>query len=248
MYAPNTLVLAQLCTSRGYRTRIKQKLEDGDRIILDNGAHEGIDIDLNEYKQIALDLLPSVVVLTDLVGRSNLDSRKQSLEFIRRLSVDDSEKFMRAGTKFMYVPQGQTKDQVLYDYAWALDNLSSEQYVIGLGQGYLCWVDADHDANDETTRAPMIEQVMEKAHGYPHEFHVLGARWAAGGCDYSIYENITGIDSIKPCTCASFGLTYPQRPPKGQRSVDRMSAPAVDEKLLLANVEAFCLEYKCTDE
>lgn len=238
--APATLCLSQLCDeSPSYTHALKAKLAKGHRVILDNGAHEGFDVDIEEYYRTALDLQPTVVILTDLVGRPYLDSRAQSLRFVDRVDQDG-----KLRSKFMYAAQGQSRDEVLTDYEWALANLDPERFVIGFGQGYLQWVEKPGDENLEATRVPMVEAVMTMKHADKHEFHVLGARWSADGSNYARFPQISGIDTIKPVTCAkhSSGL-YPSRP--AVRSIDRTSYDVVNEGVLRMNIMAFCAEYGC---
>lgn len=237
---PNMLCLSQLYeASPVYRHVLKQKVARGDRIILDNGAHEGFDVDIDSYIDVVRDLKPTVVVLTDLVGRPGKISRDRSMLLADKICGIAALK----GTQFMFTPQGLDIEDVLGEYHWAIDNLDPEHFVIGLGQGYLCWAEKEGDENREATRRPMVESVMSIRGSELHRFHVLGARWSADDSNYDQYENIIGIDTIKPCTCASYGLTYPSRPPV--RSMDRLNGPAVDDVLLSANITAFCREYGC---
>ncbi len=233
---PNTLCLAQLFANPQYAIALREKVEKGHRVILDNGAHEGIDIDLDFYKKCALAIQPTVVVLTDLVGRDCVDSRENSLRFVNML--EDHE---LPNTKFMYAAQGLNKAQVLEDYAWALENLDPSKFIIGFGQGYLQWAANEIEVNFEGTRHPMVAAVMQMPHAKKFEYHVLGARWAADKVDYSWWPEITGIDTIKPTTCTWYGMTYPNRP--AQRSIVRESENDIKTAPLKANIKAFCKEY-----
>ncbi len=234
---PNTLCLAQYYIDVGYAAALRRKVAKGHRVILDNGAHEGIDFPLKEYKEIVMDLKPKVVVLTDLVGRHYEDSRESSLKFVTMLNLDELP-----DTQFMYVPQGKNKEEVLLDYRWALLNLDPKRFIIGFGQGYLQWAKNETEVNFEATRQPMINAVMQMPLAEDHEFHVLGARWSGDNTDYGWFPQIRGIDTIKPATCTWFDKTYPFRP--SQRSMPRESLMALDEHNLCRNINAFCKEYR----
>jgi hypothetical protein len=236
---PNSLALAHLYGPHGlYSGALKAKVALGHRIILDNGAHEGVDMDIQSYAEVVKDLKPAVVVMTDKVGISNVGSRARSLHLLNYVTPKDLP-----GTKFMYTPQGEDKDQVLADYEWALNRLDPSEFMLGLGQGYLCWADKDRPdtVNLEDTRVPMVEAVMKLPNADKFEFHLLGARWSAGQSRYDQFANISGVDTIKPVTCSEFRTYYPTRPPI--RCINREGYHEIDEAYLAANIETFCESY-----
>ncbi len=243
---PSTLALAHIYAKHpAYANTLKMKIRVGHRVILDNGAHEGIDIDLAEYAKVITDLAPSVVVMTDLINRPREESRKRSFELFDHLAeFQQSDAAMN--TQFMYVAQGTSKQEVLDEYEWAINELDPVLFIIGLGNGYLHWVRETGDENKEETRMPMVGEVLGMPGAEDHEFHVLGARWSADNSDYAYFENISGIDTIKPCTCASSGLVYPTKPPF--RCMDRESLDTVDSSLLEMNILEFCADYGCENE
>jgi len=271
-----TLCLAQLYKEPGYAEALKEKIANGDRVILDNGAHEGIDYPIAEYLAIALDLQPTVVVLTDLVGRTSEQSRANSFRLLWALTGQNETECPEPDwavvrdafpkTKFMYVPQGANKQQVMDDYRWAINNLDPDLFIIGFGQGYLCWASNEWEVNQEATRLPMVMAALDEhakwlqkqaddnaqalLEGKPQkeiktfEFHVLGARWSADSIHYGhISPYISGIDTIKPTTCAFTNRVFPNRP--DIRSIVRESSDVVSEALLIQNINAFCVEYGC---
>lgn len=242
---PQMLCLSQIYEkSVDYRNALRDKMRQGHRIILDNGAHEGFDVDLNDYAIVAKDLEPSVIVLTDLVGRSSKDSRDRSLQFVTLMEGPGG---LPSKTEYMYTPQGRCRSEVLDEYAWAIENLDPKRFIIGLGQGYLQWCHGPGDENSEITRLPMVQSVMALPGAAACRFHLLGARWEATpmvGSVYASYPNLIGVDTIKPVTCAEAGLRYPNRP--SNRSIERMSMTVVDEELLRENVVRFCHQYWCS--
>lgn len=238
MRYPNTLALAHIYDNHQlYRRALKGKMALGHRIILDNGAHEGIDIDLAMYAKVINDLVPTVAVMTDLVGRPAAESREQSFKLVPLL--DDHT----VPCKLMYVPQGISVPDVLKEYVWAIENLSPQEYIIGFGQGYLQWVQKPGDESKESTRRPMIDAVMTHPLAHTHEFHVLGARWSADHSNYNRFKNIIGIDTIKPVTCAASNLLYPNRPK--HRCLDREGYDAVPDEAIKENIHSFCHHYGC---
>lgn len=212
---PYHMVLAQQwAASEAYRQTIsKMQLMDNCRIILDNGAHEGIDIDIDLYTKVVRELEPDVVVLPDLVGRPGDESRALSLKFADALAKQHG-----CPIKYMFAAQGQDRDDVLFQYDWAMTYLDPKDYIIGLGQAYLQWtnepVGQDRGGPDwEKPRQKMIEDMeayagLTKLQAY--QFHLLGARWNPMAL-FRIYRklNIVGLDSIKPCTCTFAGTYYP---------------------------------------
>ncbi len=235
---PRHLVLAQvLMKDAAYTGAVRRAIEAGTRVILDNGAHEGIDVDINSYLQLAVALEPWCVVLPDLVGRPPGQSRERQMDFYR--TIRDR---LPGETQYMYVGQGRTPEEALDDFDWASNTLHPDRFIIGLGQAYLLWRYAfDYGDDHEGARAQMIEEVFSAEPMAVYRYHVLGARWAPPVVSFSQYSQVIGIDTIKPCYCAHWGTTYPDM---GQdKKIARNSRTAVDDISLKANVDAFCKAY-----
>ncbi len=211
----------------------KKIMENGGCVILDNGAHEGIDCDTGQYLTTVGRLRPSIVVLPDLIGRPGRESREASLSFARTIR----QKFPKM--KMMFAPQGQNELDTLSEYEWAMRNLNPEHYIIGFGQAYLVW--ENDTRKDEDARAELIKQVLARSMGNKHTFHILGGRWIPKDFSYLwTADNFMGLDSIKPCTCTLESLKYPERP---EKKIVRLSRTVAHSDALIGNCYEFAKQY-----
>lgn len=205
------------------------------RIILDNGAHEGIYPPLNEYLATAVELQPDVVVLTDIVGVKSNESQHRAMEFAGMIE----KRFPKM--QMMYAPQGETQDQILADYEWSINTLDPDRYIIGFGQSYLKWEDRQRGIIDEIARLEMVQSVMSLPNAARMTYHILGARWRPTGAFNVWSDVIVGLDTIKPCTCALEKVMYPRRP---ALNIDRYSNEVCDDTRLAQNVVALSERYE----
>lgn len=165
--------------------QVARLIQQGRQVILDNGAYEGELCPDIFYAKLAQQLQPWCVVLPDLVGADNIKSRETSIKSFYELQ----EKVPKA--RFMYVPQGKNKNQILEEFQYANENLS-ENFIIGIGKCYLYW------GEDNIHRVQMIEDIRQNlGESINHEWHVLGARKTPTKA-FAQYSNIIGIDTFKP--------------------------------------------------
>lgn len=240
---PYHLVLAQFWDNHNYRTGILDIQNRGARIILDNGAHEGVVMKPYDYALVALELQPHVVVLPDLINTKSEESRSRQLDF-----AHDVERGL-PGVHFMYCGQGRTKKEVIDDYTWAVSMLDHDKFIIGFGQAYLQWADPRGGLHKdrELTRAAMFVDLfahfdyLELEGPKEARFHILGARWDpwAYGAYWQQY-NFVGLDTVKPVQCALNAVVYPQRP---ETKIDHLSDQACSSVRLRHNVRQLVSHY-----
>jgi hypothetical protein len=94
------LVLSHI-TNALYQQFYRKRREDGDLVILDNGAYEGR-VDANQLLERIGLYHPQVVVLPDLLGGKAVDSFNLSRRF------HGQWRHIISNTEWMYVPQGET--------------------------------------------------------------------------------------------------------------------------------------------
>lgn len=242
-FYPRQLVLAQIYVQEKYYRKTLRNIRRRSsipgypqRIILDNGAHENAQVSTEDYFQVVCDLEPDVVVLPDKIGEAHYDSRNFSMLFGSMIK----NKFPRM--EMMYVPQGRNKEEILAEFQWAyLSGQLPENVIVGWGQSYLTW--EDEHLKDEDARFRLMSDVSKlmKGREIKHRSHILGGRWRPRnfGPFYN-YFNFRGLDSIKPCTCALQGKTYPEYK---HRKTEIESMACADVDLLYENIGVFCEQY-----
>ena len=237
---PSHLVLAQMLLDNSlFAAKISAMIEGGTKVILDNGAHEGVVVQLNTYGRLAKNLKPWCVVLPDVVGMPAKKNRDRCLTFAERLL--NSSEFAGSDVQLMYAVQGTTAAESLDAYDWAADNLDPDRYIIGIGQSYLLWLQDMPDVKGhEQARTIEVTDIMMNENAGKFWYHVLGARWESTAA-YSKYPNIIGIDTIKPCHCALNHTVYPHKPPNTDPAYKSTKVATSD--LLHINIMYFCQEY-----
>lgn len=238
-YRYHLILAQQWIADQEYRQFVRNMREKSPRmdVILDNGAHEGIVIDPEEYLDIAIDLQPNCVVLPDLIGEPALESRKMSMGFMGKASI------YMPRCRWMYVPQGASKYDIMQEFKWATEAFTSannRQWIIGLGQSYLTW---ETDAiKDEEARSCLIEEICKLPHVAGCQFHILGGRWnPKNWVEYLGRLNLVGMDSVKPCTCALAAVPYPIKPDPSR--IELQSFAASSGRRHYGEVMRFCKLY-----
>lgn len=240
---PYHMVLAQqYIADEVYRATLAKMQElDTCRIILDNGAHEEIDIDLDIYKAVIKELEPDCVVLPDLVGRPGSKSYHHSMAFADWMEEHQPD------ARLMFAAQGENKEDILYQYDLAHRSLDPGIFMIGLGQAYLHWVKDSWTKQHEAARQAMILDMI-KYGGLDlmqaHQYHILGGRWSPAHYGrIGTMINISGLDSVKPCTCAYTGMKYPKRVMGKDKLGLCDSSYTVSPGLLTHNIDLMGISY-----
>lgn len=246
---PSILMLAQLCKASEYRAVTIMKRMMGHYVVLDNGAHEGIDFDVDEYVELVKELLPSTVVLSDLVGRPFRDSYEVSYACMRKIK----ERVPEYSGYFMVAPQGTDQEDTIRAFDHFLDFRdgvwAESDIILGIGCCWEHWCRPDKptDRDREDTRIRMIQEIHKHTGLMQWELpvHILGARWDAGVANqfYNNWSAAKWIDTIKPCTCASNRMLYPHIPDAKRLKLDDIDAPRVDDVHWFNNIRRFCAAY-----
>lgn len=223
-----------------YSDLIREFVRMGHHVILDNGAFEGQLVPDEQYLNIIKLTKPTAVVLPDIVGASNIDSRKRSLLFALRLLSTDLNNNMQ----LMYIPQGLDEAQIMSEYQWALAYFDPARYIIGFGLSYRRFARSEQDRLwNENARENLVLRVSGLPGFSQFRFHIFGARWEPTRT-YAAMPEIIGIDSIKPCTCAyhhRWPLDLHERP----EDIPRDLTDAVSDGAWRYYLALFCEGYGC---
>lgn len=240
-FYPYHMILAQQYAKGGeeYRSAVKTLSYGANsvpnrQLILDNGAHEGIDIDSESYKEIIEELRPDVVVLPDLVGRPAEESFKVSQRFSHWVMSHYPH------MKTMFAGQGQNQDEILEIYGDAFAEWDPARCIIGFGQAYLTWEDPKKGLTQEKARITMIQDIVSyegAKHLQNHQFHILGGRWGPQSLAWFRDKlNITGLDTVKPLTSCLSKMQYPHYA-EGHQKTDLLGTELVTDLELKASVD-----------
>ena len=243
------LVLAQLWDEKGYASRTRSLARKGATIMLDNGAHEAVVIDLNRYARIVKESHAHYVVLPDLIGQSSEASCHHGMGFYG----SHPELFSSSphGCLPVYAVQGTSKADVLNGYKWAMETWHPAHVVLAIGQAYLQFL-TEEEQNEpnqlyhESARLRLLMSLQDMNGFSRFRWHILGARWSPTKVFGSVPQ-IIGIDTIKPCICAlttmmpSSPNLYPNRP---HRTVfSRRSTTVAWPASLVDNIYSFSVAY-----
>lgn len=210
----------------------------GAQIILDNGAAEGALVSDEDLLMCARALKPWCIVLPDLVGVPGAESRSRSMDFV--------ESIMPHVHQIMYVPQGLNREGVLNQYAWAFSNLDAARFIIGLGLGYRRWCADDSEINTEPPRMEMLREIIRLPESHRFRYHLLGAMWDATKSKHHMWNQIIGMDTIKPCTLAQVNATHDFKGPLDRKIMKSQenSRRLVLEGPLYSHILSLGLAYK----
>ena len=241
---PNHLILWQLYEADyRYRAKVKWLQERGYKIIMDNGAYEGAQMDFDRYMLACMQARPSVIVLPDFPNSPLTDTRTVSIAFMLKAEqVLAHSKHWRP--KFMYCPHGDSQISVLDHFDWTYKYMDSAKVIVGIGLQYKLW--EDEKQTREAARVKMLEAIWHNSDtemsAREFEHHILGARWepTLAFYDMTSTQSIIGLDSAKPMSCAIGGANYPESP---KSKAELMSEDVADEEKLWDQVNRFCRAY-----
>ena len=193
---PQHLFLVQQFKTPGMFGVAHQIKANGGEIILDNGAYESIDLDLQFYGEVIREIQPDWIVLPDKPFSSAEESRAISLFFLKQLQ-DREITNDHYDPKYIYVPQGQCIDEVISEFVQCSHRFKSEYFRLAFGLAYKLW----------DSRMDMVVEVLDADIHPDTHFHLLGARWDP--VPFGGINKIKGIDTIKPLRSAVTGADYP---------------------------------------
>lgn len=111
------LMLPQLVHNERYAQVYKDHCHNLDQfVILDNGAAEGIDINIDDYIELAYAYVPQELVIPDTLGDMR-ETIEKARHFKVRIQAEPTAFLSDFG--FMFVLQGQTFDEVYQSAEWA---------------------------------------------------------------------------------------------------------------------------------
>lgn len=183
------LVLAQVYEKDAtYAEFYRQRVRDGDTVILDNGAYEGELMEQPALLKVVMDLAPTVVVLPDCPGNS-YRTQKWSAEFRERLKAS----FFLGET--MQVVHGQDGDLREFTSAYVIASLSNQWVALAKRNHYGLKREVEH-----LRRVQFIRHLKQEGIWRPWvKIHCLGM---LDGCldelPYLNAEGVVSCDSVAP--------------------------------------------------
>jgi hypothetical protein len=184
---PRHLVLAHALLKDHEAEAAVQRLIKAKRsVVLDNGAYEGELANSIAYLKLAERLQPAIVILPDIVGAKAERSRKEAMKFY------DRAKEVLPLTRFMYVPQGASKEDVLEEFKFQNDT-SDKDMILGIGKCYLYW------GETSSNRVHMVEDIVNHIgeENIRNDWWLLGTRRPP--VSIKVYPGpIMAMDTFKP--------------------------------------------------
>ncbi len=197
------LTLAHLYKIPEYAKFYLDRFTQGDWVILDNGANEGIDIDDSELAHMALNVGVNEVVAPDQ-PRDGEESTERTLKFIATYGG-----VLRGrGKHIIGVPQGSSVRQWLHNFrliAPYVDTMGISKKTEELNGDRICLV-------------RMITGTIETVH---HPIHLLGADRVLSWIAKYTMPRVRGVDTQKPFAAGLSGVELDHSTHKGEfKSVD----------------------------
>ena len=200
------LILAHLCEPNSrYREFYKELAARGDTIILDTSTHElGSAPDAEKLLEIAQDIVPSIVVLPDVL-EDPVATLKRTMAAVDLLH---DERW-----RLMAVPQvatGLKPAEVLESWFESLEQMYTESRITAIG---MC-LDGSQFFRTQGGRGILLRE-MEKRElvrpGYFYHILGLGSKFTEI-LDVRDFSWVRGMDSAKPVTAGLHGLLiHPQK-------------------------------------
>jgi len=169
-----------------YRDFYRTRSEEGDFVILDNGAAEGLEYGAKHLLTLASDLAISEIVIPDTIGDAN-ETLAQAQYFAR---------YAHPAFKYMFVLQGSTEEEVMFCLK-ALDNGNMFTYITTIG------IPRHFYSIDEGFRVTLTELLIRENFNHKFDIHFLGANaWSKEVKELSYttkeHEGFRGIDTSLP--------------------------------------------------
>lgn len=160
------------------------------RIILDNGAFEGVLVPTEKLVRIIMQLKPQIAVLPDIPNEYWMASWKCSMDAAAQLEKEGYK------GEFMVCPQGRNPKEVCEFVQTCAESLDPKRYILGLGLCYKHW------GTSEKARTQMLNIVWDMLPS-SWRVHMLGARLPYGeqAWQWPFMQrgpDLVGMDSFKP--------------------------------------------------
>jgi len=176
------LVLPHLFQQRRYRDFYQKRSKEGDYIILDNGAAEGLEFGQKHLHYVARELGAHEIVVPDRLGDSN-ETIARGLAFSR---------YTQTGFRYMMVAQGTNVSECIM----TLDMIMTDTKF-----GYITCVGIPRLINktDRYARFKVAKYIAQKGYQKAMEFHFLGASNDLDEVGYLEQTGVgRGIDTSAP--------------------------------------------------
>lgn len=185
------ILTSQVLSNKEYVNFYKERLREGDYVILDNDAHEQKAASSLTLLDEAIKIIrPSEVVLPDVI-RNRAETVERTIEGIKHFRVDNRDRY--ADIKLMAVAQGNTVEEweQCKNQLWALDSIVDYPFdVIGIPRVY---------ADDFNTWVTAVRRVCDKMP--PIEIHLLGSPFnidSAAEIERHFPTRVRSTDTAKP--------------------------------------------------
>ena len=176
------LVLPHLFQQKRYRDFYHERSREGDYIILDNGAAEGLEFGHKHLYYVAEQMGVHEIVAPDVLGDAN-ETIARGLAFTR---------YTRTGYRYMMVAQGQNAAECMNTVDFIMTD-SKFAYVTTIGIPRLI------NKDDRHARFKVAKFIEAKGYDAAMEFHFLGATRDLDEVGYLQETGIPrGIDTSAP--------------------------------------------------
>ncbi len=201
------LTLAHLYKIPEYHEFYLQRFTEGDWVILDNGANEGVDITDSELADMTLNVGVSEVVAPDY-PRDGEESTERTLKFI----ATHGNMLRDRGKRIMGVPQGTTVRQWLHNFqliAPLVETIGVSKKIEELNGDRVCLV---RMINSSSLHVPI---------------HLLGADRILWWIGKYTMPRIRGVDTQKPVAAGLAGVELDDSTHKKEFKSMDLGAPIV---------------------
>ena len=155
-------MLPHLFRHQKYRDFYRTRSKEGDFVIRDHGAAEGLEYGAKHLLTRAGDMNVTEVVVPDTIGDAN-DTLAKAQYFAR---------YAQPEFQYMFVLQGSTSEEVMFCLR-ALDNGNSFSYITTIG------IPRHLYSIDKHFRSTLAEVLLRESFDARYDIHFLGAsRWA----------------------------------------------------------------------
>lgn len=173
------LVLPHLFRGTKYLDFYRTRSDQGDFVILDNGAAEGFIYGAKHLFTLAEEVGASEIVIPDVIGEAN-DTLAQAQMFAR---------YAQSEYQYMFVLQGNTTEEVMFCLR-ALDNGNMFSYITTIG------IPRHLYSLGKYFRVSLTEYMIKEHFNDKFEIHFLGANEWIGEV-FNLSEMVIGLDGFR---------------------------------------------------
>ena len=208
-----------------YLSFYQTRSEDGDFIILDNGAAEGFAYGAKHLFTLAEEVNATEIVIPDTLGDAN-DTLAQAQSFAR---------YARPDYQYMFVLQGKTMEEVLFCLR-ALDNGNMFSYVTTIG------IPRHLSDISKHMRVTLAEFMVEEHFNDKFDIHFLGANeWISEVFMLAeVTKDVDGFRGIDTSLPIYMGLEgFDLNMPYVKRPVDFFTRSDDNESKITQNIDTY---------